>query len=87
MENQISKHDFLKILASSFSPDNNFKSLLDDYPEIATNLICAHNICVHDTNMKDLDERHQNAIHTLWCVIEAIINEGIKADDKSRANK
>lgn len=84
MENQNPKNDFLRTLASSFSKENNFESLIEDYPEVSTDLIFAHNICCHYTNMNELDERHQAAIQRLWFVIEAIINEGIKADSEKK---
>jgi hypothetical protein len=61
--------------------------LIDDYGEVSANLIVAHNLCCHYTNMNELTEAHGHAIQYLWRVIEVIINEGCKKLKVVSANK
>jgi ABC-type Fe3+-citrate transport system substrate-binding protein len=63
-------------LVNKIASGINLQNFIEDYAETVSDLMTAHDICCHYTNMSELDERHQGAIDTLWKVIEAILKAG-----------
>ena len=68
--------NFEGLLASEISHENALQEIIEEYEEITVNLIMAHTICCHYTNMKELNEIHQNAMFALWRTIGALLQAG-----------
>ncbi|MFW6275146.1 MAG: hypothetical protein ACOC2M_00770 [bacterium] len=76
MEKEVKKQSLEDFLAENSAPGINLQSMLEDYREVAANLMTAHSLCCHFSNMDELTDKHQAAIQQLWHVIEAFIKAG-----------